>query len=173
MSWFRFPRVLGVVIALYLMGMAVVFGTFSQQSVHFVKHATRTDGTVVALVARAPAGSTREPVTGARAVPQAPEVSYSVGGTTYTYTAAHGRYHQRLKVGDQVQVLYDPTNPAEARLKGEGTVLVPGITVIFALAAVLVAIILVRTRKLGIAARQTRRQRRAEVTADAGGPDPR
>lgn len=142
---------LGIVVCLYLLGMAVVFGLFSQQSVEFVRHAARTDGTVVALVARAPAGSTREPTAGSRAVvPQAPKVSYAVDGHSYTYIAAHGRYHQRLRIGDQVQVLYDPADPDQARLKGEGTVLVPGITATFALAAVLVAMILFRTRSVGI-----------------------
>jgi hypothetical protein len=170
--WFRFPRALGIVIALYLVGMAVVFGMFSHQSVEFVKHAARTNGTVVELVARAPAGSTREPVTSARAVPQAPKVSYSVAGNIYTYTAAHGRYHQRLKIGDQVQVLYNPADPAEARLKGEGTVLVPGITVTFALTALLVVVILIRTRNLGAVSGESRRQRRAPVPIDAGPPRP-
>jgi hypothetical protein len=171
-KWFRFPRALGIVIGLYLVGMAVVFAMFSQQSALFVRHAARTDATVVALVARAPAGSTREPVTGARTVPQAPKVSYTVDGTTYTYTAAHGRYHQPLKIGDQVQVLYDHAHPGRARLKGEGTVLLPGITATFALAALLVVVILIRTRNLGVVPAPGRRARGTEVPVDVGGPEP-
>ena len=159
---------LGIVVCLYLLGMAVVFGLFSHESLMFVKHAARTEGTVVALVARAPAGSTREPTAGTRAIPQAPQVTYSVDGHSYTYIAAHGRYHQRLKIGDRVQVLYQPTNPSQARLRGEGAVLVPGITATFILAAVLVAIILFRTRNLGISPGQRGRHPSAEEPVDAG-----
>jgi hypothetical protein len=43
-------------------------------------------------------------------------------------------------------VLYDPGDPADAQLRGEGRVLVPGITVGFAASAVLVAFVLFRTR---------------------------
>lgn len=171
MRWFRFPRTLGIVVCLYLLGMAAVFGMLSEQSLDFVHQAARTEGTVTELVARAPAGSTREPAAGTRTLSQAPKVSYVVNGTTYSYTAAHGRYHQRLKVGDRVQVLYDPSDPSVARLKGEGTVLVPGITVAFALAAALVALVLVRTRKVGSTPGRGGRRSVPAIPIDAGHPE--
>ena len=118
-------------------------------------------------MARAPAGSTREPTAGSRTVSQAPKVSYVVNGTTYSYTAAHGRYHQRLKVGDRVQVLYDLSDPSVARLRGEGSVLVPGITAAFGLAAVLVALVLIRTRKVGVNSGQGHRRSATPVAIDA------
>ena len=167
MRWLRFPRVMGVLVCLYLLVMAAVFGVFSHEGRQFARHAARTEGTVVALVARAPAGSTREPTVGTRTVALAPKVTYSVGGNTYTYTAAHGRYHQRIQVGDQLEVIYDPSDPSVARLQGEGNVLVPGITAAFGLAAVLVALILLRTRRLGIAPGQTRRGGLATAGLDA------
>jgi hypothetical protein len=158
---------MGVVVCLYLLVMAAVFGLFSHEDREFARHAARTEGTVVALVARAPAGSTREPTVGTRTIALAPKVTYSVGGNTYTYTAAHGRYHQRIQIGDQLQVIYDPSDPSVARLKGEGNVLVPGITMTFALAAVLVALILFRTRRLGIAPGQTKRRGLAAAGVEA------
>ena len=57
-------------------------------------------------------------------------------------------YRQRLKIGDSVTVLYDPANPAVARMQGEGKVLVPVITAGFVLSALVVALILLRTRIL-------------------------
>ncbi len=158
MRWLRFPRTLGIVVCLYLLGIAAVFGMLTQQSSHFARNAASTEGTVIALVARAPIGSTRTQPANARTVSQAPQVSYVVDGKTYEYTAAHGRYHQRLKVGDHVRVLYDPADPASARIKGEGKVLVPGITASFGLAALLVAVILFRTRRLGVRDRSAKRR---------------
>lgn len=150
MRWFRFPRTLGILACLYLAGMAVLFGLLAERSFDFVQGAGKVDGTVVELVARAPIGSTREPAN-TRTVTLAPVVSYLVNNETFRYTAAHGRFHQRLKVGDRVTVLYDPAQPSVARLKGEGSVLVPAISVGFAVAALLVAGMLLRTRRLGIA----------------------
>lgn len=151
MKWFRFPRLLGLVVCVYLVGLVALFAMLSMQSFDFVRHAGRAQATVVALVAKAPVGSNRNPPASTRTVSLAPEVSYVVNGQTYTYTASHGQWHQRLKVGDQVQVQYNPNEPSHARLTGEGRVLVPGITVAFAVAAVGVAAILVRTRKVGLA----------------------
>ncbi len=139
---------MGIVVCLYLIGMSVVFGLLSEQSYDFLRTARTTSGTVIALVPRAPVGSTREPRSG-RTMSLAPEVSYQVGGQTYTYTAAHGRFRQPLKVGDTVAVLYDPSAPDLARMQGEGRVLVPAITATFIGCAVLVAAILVRTRNVG------------------------
>lgn len=148
MKWLRFPRVLGVAVGLYLAGLAVVFGVLSMQSDQFSDHAASTTGTVTALVARAPAGSNREPRHGQRPS-LAPTVHYEVAGHGYDYTAAHGRFRQPLQPGDTVTVLYDPSNPAVARLRGEGAVLVPGLTTGFAVAAVGVGVLLFRTRNRG------------------------
>ncbi|MCW2811633.1 MAG: hypothetical protein JWP61_2091 [Friedmanniella sp.] len=148
MSWLRFPRVLGIIVCLYLVAMSVLFGLFSNQNYRFVNHAAETRGTVVELVARAPVGSTRGPrYDDGQSVSLAPKVRYEVAATTYEYVAAHGRFHQPLRVGDTVTVLYDPAVPSLARLKGEGSVLVPLITTGFVAAAVLVAAILFRTRR--------------------------
>lgn len=157
MKWFRFPRVLGIVVCLYLVGLVVLFSMLSMQSTHFVRNAARTQGTVVALVTKAPVGTTRNPAS-TRTVSLNAQVSYLVNGHTYDYVTSHGRLHQRLKVGDQVEVQYDPANPARARLKGEGRVLVPGIAAAFAAAALLVAGILFRTRNTGLPSAKTSRR---------------
>lgn len=132
---------------LYLVAMAVVFALLSEQNADFNRTASRTEGTVVALVARAPLGSTRESRPDARAPSLAPKVTYVVDGQTYTYVAAHGRYRQRLQVGDKVTVMYASDDPASARLRGEGQDLGPVISIGFGLAAVLVVLVLVRLRR--------------------------
>lgn len=149
MTWFRFPRVLGIVVCVYLVGLAVVFSMFALQSSRFVHDAGSTEGTVVALVAKEPVGSNRSSPANTRTVSLAPRVSYVVSGRTYEYTASRTRLHRQLKVGDKVQVQYDPVDPARARIKGEGRVIIPGIAVGFALAALLIVVVLVRTRELG------------------------
>lgn len=149
MRWFRFPRVLGLIVVLYLAGMAVLFGLLTEKSVDFLDAAATTPGTVIALVPKAPAGSRGQPPN-PRMVSLAPRVSYVVDGTTHEYTAAHGRLRQQLKVGDTVQVLYVRSDPSVARLKGEGRLMVPAIAAGFALATVVVAAVLVRTRKVGV-----------------------
>ncbi|MET0692802.1 MAG: DUF3592 domain-containing protein [Propionibacteriaceae bacterium] len=147
MVWLRFPRVLGLVVCLYLVAMAALFGYLSTQSYRFVSDATATTGTVIALEVKKPAGSQREPDLRSRTVPLAPKVQYEVAGKTYTYVAAHGKFHQRLGVGDQVTVLYDPSDPSVARLQGEGRILIPLITSGFLTSAVVLGVILYLTRK--------------------------
>ena len=165
MRWLRFPRTLGIVVCLYLIGMSVIFGNLSTQSYRFVRGAQATTGTVIALRPTPTAGSSRTPVDRpGRLVPTAPQVRYTVNGKTYQYVAAHGRYRQRLHVGDNVTVLYDPTNPARARLRGEGNVLVPLITAGFATCAIGVAVVLVLTRNVGASPRSRR------AAGDAAGP---
>jgi Protein of unknown function (DUF3592) len=154
MKWLRFPRILGVAVCLYLVGMSVVFGYLSSENYRFVHNAVHVEGTVVSLEVRPPAGSTRVP----RGRTLAPKVSYVVDGKTYLYVAAHGKYRQRLQVGDPVEVLYDPENPQEARLRGEGQVLIPLITSGFVTTALLVGYVLYRTRHLSrTAVNQARR----------------
>lgn len=131
---------------LYLLGMAGLFGFLSTQSFRFVSNATATQGTVVGLEVKRTAGSQREPDLRSRTLPMAPKVAYVVAGKTFTYVAAHGRYRQPLAVGDRVTVLYDPSNPIRARLRGEGRILVPLITSGFTTAAVGVGVILFLTR---------------------------
>lgn len=145
MTWLRFPRTLALVAVCYLLAMAVVFALLAAQGSAFARQAQQTSGTVVALVPRAPLGSTRDPRSD-RAASLAPRVQYSVAGTTYDYTAAHGRYRQRLRVGDTVTVLYAPAEPQRARLLGEGQRLGPLLAGGFGLGALAVALVLVRTR---------------------------
>jgi hypothetical protein len=144
MRWLRFPRLLGVIACVYLIAMAVLFGYLSIQNYRFVSEAAHTTGTVISLDPRPPAGSTRMP----RGATRAPTVRYEVEGKSYTYTAAHGTYRPRHQVGDTIEVLYDPANPAKARLRGEGRLMIPLITSGFATAALLLGFVLFRTRKL-------------------------
>jgi hypothetical protein len=136
---------LGIIACVYLMAMAVLFGYLSIQNYRFVHQAATTQGTVISLDPRPPAGSTRTP----RGVTRAPTVRYVVAGKSYTYTAAHGTYRQRHLVGSTIEVLYDPSNPQRARLRGEGRVMIPLITSGFATTALLLGFALFRTRKLG------------------------
>lgn len=149
----RFPQTVGAVVAVYLVAMAVVFALLSAQNMQFARTAAHTEGTVVALVARAPLGSTRESRADARVPSLAPKVTYVVDGRTYDYVAAHGRYRQRLQVGDTVTVLYAPSDPTKARLRGEGQDSGPAISIGFAAAAALLVVVLVRARRRGGAAR--------------------
>lgn len=147
MSRQRYLRAVGVVAAVYLLAMAGVFALLSVQDAEFVRTAGRTEGTVVALVARAPVGPTREPRVDARTPSLAPKVAYVVQGRTYEYVAAHGRTRQRLQVGDTVTVLYAPADPATARLRGEGQDPGPLLSGGFALAGTLLVLVLVRFRR--------------------------
>lgn len=156
-TWLRFPRVLGVLIFAYLLAMGLLFTAFSARNAAFVTHAATTTGTVIDLVPRAAAGSAREPSPTVRTMPTAPTVRYTVANQTYTYTASHGRYRQRLRVGDTVAVRYLPADPGQARLQGEDRVLIPLLAVAFALAALGVVVLLVLTRRVG------RRPARPEV----------
>jgi hypothetical protein len=153
-KWLRFPRVLGVAACLYLVAMSVVFGYLSSENYRFVHNAAQADGTVVSLEIRPPAGSTRAP----RGRTRAPKVRYVVDGHEYLYVAAHGKYVQPLRVGDRVRVLYDPANPQEARLRGEGEVLIPLLTSGFVTIALLVGFVLYRTRDLGTGAASRERR---------------
>jgi hypothetical protein len=146
--------------------MSVVFGNLSTQSYRFVRGAQATTGTVTALLPTPTAGSSRTPPNRpGRLIPTAPKVRYSVGGKSYEYAAAHGRYRQPLRVGDRVTVLYDPTNPAHARIRGEGSVLVPLITSGFVTSALAVGAVLFLTRKIGAEQRSRRASEQPEVPA--------
>ena len=133
--------------AVYLAAMSVVFGLLSAQNADFVRTAHHTEGTIVALVARAPLGSTRDAQPDTRTPSLAPKVSYVVDGRTYVYVAEHGRYRQRLQVGDRVTVLYAPSDPTSARLRGEGMDSGPVVSAGFALAAVLLVLVILRLRR--------------------------
>jgi hypothetical protein len=154
-----------VLAALYLAAMSVVFALLTAQNADFVRTASRTEGTVVALVARAPLGSTRDAQPDARTPSLAPEVSYAVAGRTYVYTAAHGRYRQRLQVGDKVVVLYAPSDPGSARLRGEGQDSGPAVSAGFAVAAVLLVLVVVRPRRRSEPPRPTTGSARAGAAA--------
>jgi hypothetical protein len=144
------------VVCLYLIGMSLVFGNLSTKSYRFVHNAQATTGTVVALLPTPTAGSSRTPTNRpGRLMPTAPKVRYVVGGKSYEYVAAHGRYRQPLHVGDQVTVLYDPDDPGRARLRGEGSLLIPLITAGFLTCALAVAALLFATRNTGVQRRRT------------------
>ncbi|MBA8793603.1 hypothetical protein FHX74_001208 [Friedmanniella endophytica] len=151
MKWFRFPRVLGVVAVVYLLAVAVLFARLSMENRSFLANADSTQGTVVALVPRTFSGGERGPgLHRNRGVPLAPEIRFTVNGQSYTYTPVNGRYKPNVRIGDQVTILYSPDDPAStARLAGEGRVVIPVITIGFALLAVALVVVLVRTRKLG------------------------
>lgn len=168
MTWLRFPRVLGLLIAVYLLAMGLLFVNFSARNAAFVRGAATTSGTVVALVPRAAAGSTREPSPTVRSMPLAPTVRYTVAGHTYTYTAAHGRYRQRLRVGDTVAVRYLPADPGQARLEGEDRVLIPLLGIAFGLAALGVLVLLLLTRRLGRAGPRPAARTEVTRTTDQG-----
>ncbi|MGI3784489.1 MAG: DUF3592 domain-containing protein [Janthinobacterium lividum] len=153
MSRRRFSQTVGILAAVYLAAMAVVFALLSAQNADFVRTASRTEGTVVALVARAPLGSTRDAQPDARTPSLAPKVTYVVDGRTYDYVAAHGRYRQRIQVGDRVTVLYSPSDPSSARLRGEGMDSGPVVSAGFGLAAVLLVLVIVRPRRRSAAPR--------------------
>jgi hypothetical protein len=148
-KWLRFPRVLGLLVCGYLLGIAVIFGYHSTLSFRFVSNAVSTQGTVVELVPRSTAGSTRPPGPRTPNPPTAPRVTYTVNGIQHSYTPQHGRYRQRLKVGDTVLVQYNPDNPAQARLRGEGRILLPLLTSGFVTAAIAVGALLFLTRRVG------------------------
>lgn len=154
MKWLRFPRTLGIVACLYLVGMSAAFGMLSSENYEFLHNSSKVEGTITALIPRAPVGSARE--VDRRLTSTAPTVRYVVAGKTYEHTAAHGRFHQPRKIGDSITVLYDPADPAVARIRGEGRVLIPVITGVFALAAILVAFILIKTRHLRLEQDQLR-----------------
>ncbi len=171
MSRRRFPLVVGVVAIVYLAVMAVVFALLSAQNADFVRTATQTEGTVVALVARAPVGSARDARTDSRTPSLAPKVTYAVEGRTYEYVAPHGRYRQRLEVGDHVTVLYASSDPASARLRGEGQDLGPAVSAGFGVAAVLLALVLLRVRRRAAGRRTKAGAARVDAPAPASVAD--
>ncbi len=146
MRWLRFPRIVAVVVVAYLLVVTAYFAFETTRRSRFIADATPTTGVVIAMEPRPLAGTTRVPAIGDD-VPRAPEVRYEVAGRTYLYTPTHGLLGSAVQVGDQIEVLYDPADPARARLRGEGQILLPLITAGFATAAIGVIVLLVLTRK--------------------------
>jgi hypothetical protein len=64
-----------------------------------------------------------------------------------------------------VTVLYDPTDPARARIRGEGSLLVPLITSGFVTSALAVGAVLFLTRKIGTEQRSRSAPEQPEVPA--------
>ena len=152
MRWFRFPRIVGIVVIAYLILVTGYFAFEAARRSRFIADAKSTPGTVVALEPRPLAGTTRVHTLGDD-VPRAPEVRYVVDGKTYLYTPTHGLIGSPVQVGDQIEVLYDANNPARARLRNEGQLLLPLITAGFATTAIGVVVLLVLTRRRGRPAR--------------------
>ena len=147
-KWLRFPRVAGVIVVAYFLVVTAYFAYETVRRDQFIANATPVNGIVVALEPRPIAGSTRVQASGTD-IPLAPQVRYVVGGQTYLYTASHGVVGSELKVGDAIEVLYDPANPERARLRGEGRILLPLITAGFGTAAVVLSVVLILTRNRG------------------------
>lgn len=149
MKWFRFPRLIGVVVAVYMVAITILFARLSMDNHTFRGDAASTQGTVVALVPKTFTGSPR----GLRrhdGVPLAPVISFTADGMSYRYTPSQGSYKQRIAIGDRVTILYNPQNPGDtAQVKGEGRVLLPVITVGFGLISIGLVVMLIRTRRLG------------------------
>lgn len=148
-TWLRYPRVLGVVACVFFLVIAAALFAARWGDHEWTRTAARTDGTVTQLVPRPFLGSQREP-RGSQ-VPLAPEVRYTVGGTGYTYTPAHGEVRKRYPVGSTVTVLYDPQDPETARLINEGRYGLTTLAVMFVLLSVGTAALLVATRAITFA----------------------
>jgi hypothetical protein len=146
--WLRFPRVVGVAVVAYLILVTGYYAFETTRRSQFIADASRTTGIVIALEPRPLPGTTRVHTIGDE-VPLAPEVRYEVGGRTYLYTPAHGMMGSPVRVGDQIEVLYDPDDPSRARLRSEGQVLLPLITAGFGTLTVGVVALLVLTRHRG------------------------
>ena len=138
----------GVIVVVYFLVVTAYFAYETVRAGQFVENATPVNGIVVALEPRPIAGTTRVQASGTD-LPLAPQVRYVVNGRTYLYTASHGVVGSQLKVGDAIEVLYDPSNPEQARLRGEGRILLPLITAGFGTAAVVLSIVLILTRTRG------------------------
>lgn len=148
MTWLRFPRVVGVVAVAYFLVVTAYFAYETARRSQFAAEATTVTGVVVALEPRPIAGSTHVQASGDD-LPLSPQVRYVVGGRTYLYTASHGRVGLPVRVGDAIEVLYDPANPERAHLRGEGQILLPVITAAFGTTTVLLVLVLVLTRNRG------------------------
>ena len=147
-KWLRFPRVVGVIAVVYFVVVTGYFAYETTRRAQFAADAQVANGVVVALEPRPIAGSTRVP-TGGVDIPLAPQVRYVVGGQTFVYTASHGVIGSPIKVGDAIEVLYDPTNPQRAHLRGEGQTLLPLITAGFGTVSLALITVLVLTRNRG------------------------
>lgn len=136
--------------------LVVVTGYFAYEITRrnaFIAGAATTTGVVVSLEPRPLAGTTRVHTVGDD-VPRAPEVRYVVNGRTYFYTPPHGIIGSEIGVGDSIEVLYDPANPARARLQNEGQWLLPIITGAFGATAVALFVVLIATRNQGVVGRR-------------------
>jgi hypothetical protein len=148
-KWLRFPRVVGVVVVIYFALVTAYFLYETTAHARFITDATAATGVVVALEPRPTAGSTRIQGSGGD-IPLAPQVRYEVDGKTYVYTPSHGVVGSPVKVGDPIEILYDPANPAIAKLRGEGRILLPVITAGFATVTLLLVVFLILTRNRGL-----------------------
>lgn len=146
MTWLRYPRVFGVIACVFFLVIAGALVVARWGDHEWTLTAARTEGTVTELVPRPFVGSQREP-RGSR-VPLAPEVRYTVAGTDYTYTPSHGEMRKRYPVGSQVTVLYDATDPGEARLINEGRFGLTTLAALFVLLSAGTAVLLAVTRRI-------------------------
>lgn len=174
-KWVRFPRVVGGIVVVYFLVVTAYFAYETVRAGQFIQNATPVTGTVVALEPRPIAGTTRVQPSGTD-IPLAPQIRYVVNGKTYLYTASHGVVGSQLEVGNAIEVLYDPSNPERARLRGEGRILLPLITAGFATAAVVLGVVLILTRNHGAGPRPAppelsrRPHRELEVSSVQGMP---
>ncbi|MCP2264354.1 Protein of unknown function (DUF3592) [Promicromonospora thailandica] len=116
LAWFdaRMRSRVPLVVAGGLLVMAAVFGTaagvLAVRTASFLAGAERAGGVVVGLDERAGTGDGSARYT-YRAV-----VAYGVAGQEHLLTDRIGSDPPRYDVGERVTVLYDPANPADARI---------------------------------------------------------
>jgi len=172
-SVLRFPRVVLVVACLYFLGIAGLFAVARHGEAAWVRTASHTTGTVIALVPKPLAGSDRQPAGNLARAPIAPRVRYTVDGVSHTYTPEHGRIKTPYRIGSQVDVLYHPgADPERVQLAGESRLGLPLVAVGFGLLAVAMLVLLIILRRVPFVppARRRRGPAQPALAAAAGQP---
>lgn len=106
-------RTVGWLFFLIGIGLLGITFAFVRSAQNFIQKATETQGRVTALT----------PVTDKQngSVTYAPVFTYTASdGQTYTITSSMSSNPPDFAVGQNVPILYDPQNPAGARLKSAG-----------------------------------------------------
>ncbi len=139
----------GVLVCLYLIGIGVAFTVLAQDRDRFSDSAVSTQGTVIRMEPVPYVGSARDPATKGTRPAYAPVISYPVGKKKYEYQPSHGTYRPRWHVGQQVTIIYDPSDPEiTARIRGEGKFLLPVIAGGFYTCALIMGLVLFATRSI-------------------------
>lgn len=148
-KWLRMPRVVGVGVCLYLIVIGIAFTVLAQHRDRFLDPAVSSQGTVIRMEPVPYVGSARAPGTKGTRPAYAPVVRYSVGDKQYEYQPSHGTYRPRWRVGQQLTIIYDPSDPqGTARIRGEGKLLLPVIAGGFYACALAMGLVLFATRSI-------------------------